>query len=216
MAERSRPPRDYAVEYQRRIERGIARGLSRPQARGHARTRKGEITVKAISRATARDAEQKKLNKVLAGIGRGKPPEKAIKDAGLSRKQYERANRRLFYIKGGKHGVPAEIRELEIALPSAQGERLSGRFSGRDMSIVSKYRLALAKALNTGDYSDLQKFKGVRVRDKYGHSIRLITSQRTLDAIKRADGDGRFMQEFGDAGTEAVRRANMEKYAYAA
>lgn len=208
--------RDYRAEYQRRIARGVSRGFSRSQARGHARKSKGEITVSAVVRATAREVEQKKLDKVVAGLRRGKALPKAIRDAGLSPRQFERANARLFYVTGGRRGVPAEIRELELALPSAQGDRLSGRFSGRDLSVISKYRIALAKALNTGDFRDLQKFKGASVTDQYGHRIRLITSKRTLGAIKRADGDGRFMEGFGDAGTEAVRRSNMEKYAYAA
>ena len=190
-------PRNFSIEYAQRIARGATLGISRSQARGHAR--KSETPVRTLSKRAKRDADSVKLDKVVIGLDRNKSLSKAIKDAGLSRKQFNRLSRTLRYVEVSQRGRTGTARQAEAELPSSSGGNLAGRFTGRNLELVRAYRGELGRAITAyanGDrdaFASLKKFRGKSVTTETGHKIRLITSERTL---KR-----RFADPGGEGGT---------------
>lgn len=182
----ARKPRDFAAEYANRKSRGLERGLTVSQARGHARVKIGEKLAHEITRTSRREDERSTLNKVLRLFSRDKDLPSALKASGVSRRRFNRLNEKYRFFNVTPSKQP--FTRSEVKVHGATTLLLTGSgfasgeltFAGNDASTVGKYQYALKRAITTGDYSKLRKYRGVIVVDTSGTKHRLITGKKSI------------------------------------
>jgi hypothetical protein len=73
-----------------------------------------------------------------------------------------------------------------LIIPTPKGLQEIAVRDSRDATQLAEYWVAVQRYLQTGDESGLQKFKGKRIKDASGKSIRLLTDTQELDRLGNA------------------------------
>ena len=172
-----RKPRDYAREYQGRLQRAAAQGLSKSQARGHARP--GEKTVSARPRPKVPDA---RLQISLKSLKSGAPLTKAAREGGISperlrlyvtdHKLATKHGRRWIFRKRG-------VRWQAVIYTDAQAKIVQVA-SAKQISRIAKYHNAVKRFLRTKSIASLKRFVGVEIIDASGNHYLLETKPNSI------------------------------------
>ena len=163
MANGSRKPRNYRLEYKARLARGRARGESLAQARGHARA----IDISSSATSSPVDKESK-LERALALMKLGYSQKKAAKFVGISAeklRQYQQLN--TTSTREGQRWVIIDQRPITLAL-ATRGKIRNVTVLRTIGSEVGRYWVAVNKYLETNKPVHLQEFVGQGVRDQAG------------------------------------------------
>jgi hypothetical protein len=191
----ARKTRDFAAEYASRKSRGLERGLTVSQARGHARAKIGEKLVREINRPSRREAERSTLNSVLRLFSRNNDLPSALKSSGVSQRRFNRLNKKYGFFNVTPSGQPFTRSEVKVhgatTLLLTGSGFVSGEltFAGTDAITVAVYQHALERAITTGDYSKLRKYRNVTVIDTSGTKHRLITGKKSIRAMVASMSD---------------------------
>lgn len=173
----TRPARDHAAAYRRRIARGLARGLSRPQARGHARS--GERP------ASAAVSERKPDQKLLRAVGALRQTGSLTKAARRTRVSPERlrrfVNQSPFVRRQGRRYVVDEDPWQRRIKFYSDGHLIDTVVEGfAPAHLIGLYWVAVGEFLRTNDPSHLAPFEGVRLADADGRLYTLETRPNVL------------------------------------
>lgn len=179
-------PRDYKVEYERRIAKGLSKGLSRSQARGHPRAT--ETHIKMSLQVPQYD---KRLELGLKELRLGSSLTKSAKSIGVSRERLSHylAQNAVIEKHNGRWRLKQDDRIREVMIYS-QGKVKHIQIKGYEIaSYVGRYMAAVAQFLKTNNVRHLEPFKDGMVKDIKGKVYLLETRPNVLYRIDHADGE---------------------------
>jgi len=172
--------RDYAKEYQRRINRGLARGYSRAKARGHA---SAPDLLRGASKLVLFDP---KLEAALKALRRtGEPLTKVAREAGIGR---ERLSRYIKSVAGasrtGRKWVFNDQRIRKLAIIEAGAEEPSvikvRGYEAAHLAGLHAYEAGQVLQDQSLYPAFVRRWEGIRVRDANGKWRTLSTDLNQL------------------------------------
>lgn len=182
-------------DYKRRIVRlhNLYPDASLSQLRGHAARKEKPLSLKrslALSKRSwgslsprEKSAREKSLE-VLSEVRRNKKSlSKTSKDKGISLKSVLK-NTNAFKKIGNLWMPKTYDRISRVMKINTDGKMISIEVNdSRTASLIGRYHNAVKKYLETGDTSELDKFKGKTVKDANGNTYVLETDTEALDEI---------------------------------
>lgn len=138
------------------------------------------------------EADQNTWNQVLRAIAKMRTEDlslkKAAKEAGVSPRRVVRFGGRA--IKKGVNGRYSVTRRDSLlrvmTVPTPNGSRDVALRNSRHASILGQYWEAVHKYLRTGDASQIEKFRGKKIKDANGVDVPLITDLKELNRLGSA------------------------------
>lgn len=188
---KSKTPRNYKFEYQRRVSRGLSQGKSRAASRGHPRA---ADLPKSPHAPIDRDSP---LERALGHMRRGLSQSAAAKLSGVSVEALRRF--RLLHTQSQRYGrtwVIFDLRPQAFWLASL-GEFIAVTLTNDEGSMVSAYWHAVDKFLGDNDPEHLFPFEGDGVYDTLGKYHPYETRPNVLRKME-AVGDLNFIEIYAD------------------
>lgn len=178
-------PRDYKIEYARRIARGLSKGLSTSQARGHPRI--GESFISPI-RQRPYDPQ---LEFAVRQIRSGKSLTKAAKTVGVSPERVRNylVNQGLVVKSGSRWtlGRDSRARTMMIFSHGKAIEVTVGLLE--EATRIGQYMSDVGQFLASNDTSFLDYWRGQFITDRLQRRHLLETNPNTLYRIAAGVGD---------------------------
>ena len=131
-------------------------------------------------------------NRVLRAISKmrtdGLSLKQASKEAGVSPRTVKSWGGRIIKKRpNGRYTVARRDSLLRVVqVPTSAGARDLALRNSRNASVLGQYWEAVHKYLRTGDSSEIEKFRGKRIKDANGQEIPLITNLRELNRLGSA------------------------------
>ena len=169
--------RDYAKEYQRRLERAKKRGLSRSQARGHPRKREKPISGKAKS-----PLKDDRIAQAVARLHRGSSLSQSAADSGVSAERLRKFVRdnRIATRRRGKWRVNIKKINWEVLLYTRGRAELIKFSDPEQVSQAMSFMASVRHFKDSQDKSTLDVYRGESVRDMHGKDHPFETNPNTL------------------------------------
>lgn len=175
-----RQPRNFKLEYKRRLERAFARGLSRSQARGHAKPGEPLISPKrAKANAAPLEAGLKALN-TTGSLQRAARLNHVSPDR-LKRYLTERSLAKRI----GRKRVITDARPREMTVISDGKIRQTILPDFANASLNGRHLAAVREFLSDPDEHHLEPFRGKSVVDAHGKTHVFETDPNILYMINR-------------------------------
>lgn len=175
--------RDYAAEYQRRIEKAAKRGLSRSQARGHAKAGEPAIRSKPIK-------SDERLEAALKLLRQSGNQGRAAKDAGVSPERFRRFLRdQALAERRGREWHISDSRPRRMTVIT-EGDAREITLRDFDQASLNGRHLAVVRAFrDTNDIDLLRPFDGLSVIDIKGKAHPLETDPNALYRLANAGSE---------------------------
>lgn len=174
--------RNYAAEYQRRVERGLARGLTKQQARGH-----GGIKQKGkVSRIETIDPTEP-LYRGFEAVRLGAAMTPTAKQLGLSPERLSRFikdNAEIERQSGRIVIVESKLISIVPVFTLGRSKKVAVYAPVRDR--IDEYMAAIETFLQSRDADYLKPFAGERIKDTRGKSYPLETNPNRLLELEAA------------------------------
>ena len=169
--------RDYAAEYQRRLERAKKRGLSRSQARGHPRKRE-----KPISAKTKSPLKDDRMAQAVARLHKGSSLSQSAADSGVSAERLRKFIRdnHIATRRRGKWKVNIRKINWEVLLYTRGRADLIQLNDPEQVSLATSFMASVRYFKDRQDKSAIEKYRGKSVRDLRGKDHPLETNPNTL------------------------------------
>ena len=177
-------PRNYKIEYRRRIERAMAKGSSLSQARGHAKP--GEALLKPSKAKT----NMIRLEAALKALHTEGSIQRAARETHVSAERLKRylVEKNLGQKVGRKWKITdTRPREMTVFSNGRKQTHLLKDFE--NASLNGRHLSAIGQFLNTNIRSLIEPFEGLSVIDSTGKSHVLETNPNTLYRISHAGSD---------------------------
>lgn len=180
-----RKPRDYQVEYRRRIERGTAKGLSTSQARGHGKPSDGS----SRARQTADDIAAR-FERALREFRKIPNLRHAARNAGIGKNRFRRwlRNNELARYERRQWRIDDD-RIRQISTITTRGVRQLKIWGFDDASLVGRHYAAVGQFVRTNDRSLLDPFIGVTVKDASGRIHLLEINPNALHRLANSGAE---------------------------
>jgi hypothetical protein len=169
--------RNYAAEYQRRLERAKKRGLSKSQARGHPRKRE-----KSISTRVKSPLKDDRLAQAVAYLHRGVSLSQSAADAGVSPERLRKFIRdsHIATRRRGKWKVNIKKINWEVLLYTRGRAELLQLNNPEEVSRAMSFMASARHFKDSQDKSSLEIYRGQGVQDMRGKSHPFETNPNTL------------------------------------
>lgn len=174
-------PRDYKVEYGRRIERGRQNGWSISQARGHRLAHE-----KAVSSGQSKPLSDEKLQIALQELRKQGSLTKAAKSVRISRERLSRVAQEQGAIE--RHGTRWRVKhELTRKFPIySENKQVTILGSFHEASKAGTFMSAVRRFLQTNRRSEITPFEGQGVTDRNGQFFPFETDPNRLYRLAAA------------------------------
>jgi len=169
--------RNYAEEYQRRLERAKKRGLSRAQARGHPRKREKPISNRAKS-----PFKDDRMAQAVANLHRGKSLTKSASEAGVSTERLRKFIRdsKIATRRKGRWKVNVKKLNWEVTLFTRGRVEVVQLNNPDDVSRAMSFMASTRYFKKSQDILALERHRGESVRDVHGKVHPFETNPNTV------------------------------------
>lgn len=181
----AKKPRNYSVEYQRRVANAAKRGLSRSQARGHAKAGEASPGKRSTSNPD-------KLEKALKRYRQTGDRAGSAKAFGIAPERFTRFLADAVTVSGrGKSLKIADSRPREMNVMTGGENRRMKLRDYEQSALNGDHQNAVKAFVSSNDLDLIRPFEGKSVIDAKGKSHPLETDPNTLHRIA-ASGDTPF------------------------
>jgi len=178
-----KPPRNYTLEYARRIAAAAAKGISRSRARGHPKPTEAAIA----SKRTPRPIADERLQLAFRVLRQEKSLSAAAKAAKIApeRLRHVATERNIIVRQGRRWTVRRDLpRRMKLFSEGREHQVVVGDFD--TASKIGRFMSAVSAFLRTNNPAGLREFEGVSVTDVSGKTHVFETRPNALYRLASA------------------------------